>query len=284
MEMRLLLLVPRRAAAALVLAFPLLLLSACGGDDDPGERPTAYQPDAASSESSASAVETEQPSETPEAADDDETAQASEPSGDEQPREADSPAPTPSQRPSAAEPSDEGECVGADYTYTDLDHLTCEQAKVMVESILNTGGNRDDGTVADDENRCLPQDAGWWCQPDADGAEWPSTTITPNDPSYDPMGLVTRTWMPGGSRDAAADSSDTAAVECPGQRFMLTEVSNLSCDEALGMMDPFLSSGQQGGRISDVQCTVGSGEFQGETRERWSCARDSGGSLIAYRR
>lgn len=289
MQMRLLR-TSRRAAASLALALPLLLLSACG-DDEPRQERTAYQADSGSSESATAAAADE-----PSGAATDETAEPSEaPQSQEAPspsatQPAEEATPSETQQPAEeAEPASDQECVGADYTFTDLDHLTCEEAKIMVENILNTGGNRDNGTVADDQNRCQPEGSGWWCQPDADGAEWPSTTITPNDPSYDPMDQITRTWMPGGSRDAAAEQadaapSDTAAVECTGQRFLLTDVSGLSCPEAMGMMDPFLSTGQQGGRISDVQCTVDSGEFQGETRERWSCSRDSGGSLVAYRK
>lgn len=111
-------------------------------------------------------------------------------------------------------------------------------------------------------------------------AEEPNTGQSPSQSTGPPTES-----SPASDSESADEEADTASsADCAGRQFLLTDVSDLTCGEALGMLDPFVTSAQEGGRISDVRCTVGTGEFQGKTRDEWSCSRDEGGSFTAYSR
>lgn len=271
----------RRLLAALALAIPLAL-TACGGGGDDGE--ATAEPAVATTTSAESAAPSSTPSVEPSTTEPTplETPTTPETLPTEAPRE------TPNAAAAASQP-DAGECIGTDYRFTHLDHVTCDEAKIMVENILNNGGNRDNGTVADDANRCMPNSTGrgWYCHPDADGVEWPSTMIEPNDPAYDPMSEIERAWRPSVDRSAGNGTANAYAnmisVECQGASYDFTDLSGLSCQEAKGMLDPFADSSTDG-RIADVTCTRGITSFTDGEREHWDCTRDSGGSLVAYRR
>lgn len=261
----------RRRAAALLLALPLLL-TACGGDEDEDPAPRqAYTPGSDSSET-AEASASASPSTTPEA-DQEESASAA-PSS-QSPEEAE-----PTSEPEPTQESSDGSdasdvvaehassdviCSGQQFQITRASDLTCGEALGMLDPFATSG--QEGGRISDVE--CTVATG------ELDGREadyWECTR--------DPGGSLAAYHVP--SDEGSGDSAEADTVACTGQRFWLTEVSDLTCGEALGMLDPFVTSGQEGGRISDVHCSVGSGEFQGETRDEWECTRDKGGSLVAY--
>ena len=259
----------RRRAAALLLALPLLL-TACGGDEDEDAAPRqAYTPGSDSSET-AEASASASPSTTPEAGQEDSASAAPSTQAPEEEAEPTS-EPEPTQdssdenHVSAEHASSDVICSGQQFQITRASDLTCGEALGMLDPFATSG--QEGGRISDVE--CTVATG------ELDGREadyWECTR--------DPGGSLAAYHVP--SDEGSGDSAEADTVACTGQRFWLTEVSDLTCGEALGMLDPFVTSGQEGGRISDVHCSVGSGEFQGETRDEWECTRDKGGSLVAY--
>ena len=255
----------RRRAAALLLALPLLLTACGGGDEDDAAPRQAYTPGADSSET-ASASASASPS-----AGQQETASAAPSSSAPEEEPESTPEPEPTQDSSDADDasdtvaehtSSDVICSGQQFQITRASDLTCGEALGMLDPFATSG--QEGGRISDVE--CTVASG------ELDGREadyWECTR--------DPGGSLAAYHVPS---DEGSGEADTVA--CSGQRFWLTEVSGLTCGEALGMLDPFVTSGQGGGRISDVHCSVGTGEFQGETRDEWECTRDKGCSLVAY--
>lgn len=271
----------RKAAAALLLALPLLL-TACGGDDDssaPARQ--AYTPsaetassapaeDAASASPSSSEAEAEAESSEPQDA---ESTQASDAEDDastpaEEPTED---APSPAEEETAAEDTSDDaaavDCSGREFQLTDVTDLTCAQALGMLDPFVTSG--QEGGRITDVE--CSVG------RGEFDGQEHDEWTC-----SRDAGGSFVGYRTAASAENAADSAQSEAAVDCEGQQFLLTEVSDLTCAQALGMLDPFVTSGQDGGRITDVACSVGRGEFDGRERDEWACSRDAGGSFVAY--
>ena len=266
----------RRTLAALALAVGLALSACGGGDDDEAAPREAYQPGAASE--SADPTDSASPSQSASAtpkAEASSTSASSAPASEapqktEEPRE-EKPSQAPEEQPSAA-PAQE-ECVGSDYNFTDLrGDIGCYDAKVAVEKVLNTGTPLGAG-VADNNVMCTPEGSSWTCAQLGDTVY--GITVQAKNPAKDPLQDI----LDSSSSDDS-EAAEPAAITCSGAAYEFSDVTGMDCSTALAVLDPFVDRRVPEGRSGADQCYM---EKQGG-REHWSCSRDSGGSLVAYRK
>ncbi|MFE7630930.1 hypothetical protein [Kocuria sp. NPDC057446] len=182
-------------------------------------------------------------------------------------------------------------CQDDDYVYTALQGLGCDEARGVVDELSFAGSRDGEFSVVSDRYFCASEGVEPWEFHDpvyvcgVNGAGDVGFHLDPLTVTADHPLLHVEA---GSAEDFTAEVVD-AAVDCEGINYEFTEVDDLTCPEAKGMLQPFLEgrgtpAGDDEQVLDDTECTRAPAERGGATVPSWSCSRVQGGSFVAYAR
>lgn len=186
-------------------------------------------------------------------------------------------------------------CRDDDYVYTSLEGLGCAEAQDIVDELSYEGIAEGEDFVASERYFCAGEGVEPTVQHDplyacgVYGAGDVRFLLDPATITADHPLLHVEAGSVDSSTDEVTAEVVDAAVDCVGINYEFTEVYDLTCPEAKGMLQPFLegrgapadSSAQV---LDDTECTRAPAERGGATVPSWSCSRTQGGSFVAYAR
>ncbi|MGQ1798872.1 hypothetical protein ACT4S5_17295 [Kocuria oceani] len=184
-------------------------------------------------------------------------------------------------------------CRDDTYIYIDLQGLGCDDAQNIVDELSLAGRAEGENFVTSDRYFCAGEDVepteyhdpmyacGVYGAGDI-GFHLDPATITADHPLLH----VEADSVDSSAGDMTAGVTE-APVDCMGINYEFTELDDLTCPEAKGMLQPFLEgrgapADSNAQVVDDTQCTRAPAERGGVTVPSWSCSRVQGGSFVAY--